>query len=322
MLVFSTSSSGYLRHRMEWKTLGPGENFLDLEPAYSELERARIVIVPAPYEYRTSFGKGTRYGPEAILAASAHVETYDEEFDRELCYELGLATLAPLKLEGLYDEAALAALEAVVEHLLQSGKFVVTLGGEHTIALAPIRAHLRHFPRLSLLQLDAHADLRHTYEGSAYSHACVMARVLEFLPPERLVQVGIRAVAREEMEVIRRAALRTLFATTLRASGPEWYTTVVESLGQEVYITLDVDVLDPAQMPATGTPEPNGLWYHELIELLRRIRQSGRRILGFDVVEFAPIPGLHHAALTTARLIYKALTLALTPCSPSSSEPK
>lgn len=298
---------------MEWVTLGPRENFLDLEPKYADLERSRIVIVPAPYEYRTSFGTGTRYGPAAILAASAHVETYDEEFDRELCYELGLATLAPLCFEGLYDEAAIAATETIVDVLLQSGKFVVTLGGEHTIALAPIRAHFRHFPRMSLLQLDAHADLRSTYEGSPYSHACVMARVLDFFPAERLVQVGIRALAQEEMALIRQRALQTVFASAIRTAATDWYTTVVESLGEEIYITLDVDVLDPSQMPATGTPEPNGLWYYELIELLRRIRQSGRRILGFDVVEFAPIAGLHHAALTTARLIYKALTLALTP---------
>ncbi|MEN3026338.1 MAG: arginase family protein, partial [Chlorobiota bacterium] len=178
-----------------------------------------------------------------------------------------------------------------------------------------IRAHFRKFLYMSLLQLDAHADLRDTYEGSPYSHACVMARVLEFLSPSQLVQVGIRAIAREEIELIRRRGLRTFFATSIRKGslGEDWYGHVVESLGPEVYVTLDVDVLDPAQMPATGTPEPNGLLYHELVELLRRVRSSGRRIIGLDVVEFAPIPGLHHAALTAARLIYKALNIAFAP---------
>ncbi|MCS7176346.1 MAG: agmatinase [Candidatus Kapabacteria bacterium] len=300
---------------MELVTLGPKENFLDLEPEHSGLQSSRIVIVPAPYEYRTSFGKGTRYGPEAILAASAHLETYDEEFDRELCYELGLATLQPIAFGGKHDAAAIAEVEAVIETLLQQGKFVVTIGGEHTIALAPIRAHFRKFPHMSLLQLDAHPDLRDTYEGSPYSHACVIARALEFLPPSQLVQVGIRAIAREEVELIRRRGLRTFFATSIRKGlfGEDWYGHVVESLGPEVYVTLDVDVLDPAQMPATGTPEPNGLLYHELVELLRRVRSSGRRIIGLDVVEFAPIPGLHHAALTAARLTYKALNIAFAP---------
>lgn len=300
---------------MELVTLGPRENFLDLEPEHSELQSSRIVIIPAPYEYRTSFGRGTRYGPEAILAASAHIETYDEEFDRELCYELGLATLRPIAFDGKHDATAIAEVEAVVDALLQQGKFVVTIGGEHTIALAPIRAHFRKFLYMSLLQLDAHADLRDTYESSPYSHACVMARVLEFLSPSQLVQVGIRAIAREEIELIRRRGLRTFFATSIRKGslGEDWYGHVVESLGPEVYVTLDVDVLDPAQMPATGTPEPNGLLYHELVELLRRVRSSGRRIIGLDVVEFAPIPGLHHAALTAARLIYKALNIAFAP---------
>lgn len=299
---------------MELTVLGPRENFLDLEPEHSELERAQIVIVPAPYEYRTSFGKGTAQGPAAILAASAHVETYDEEYDRDLCYELGLATLRPLPLDTLYDEAAIAAVEAVVEELLQRGKFVVTLGGEHTIALAPIRAHLRTFPQMSLLQLDAHADLRQTYNGSPYSHACVMARVLEFFPPERLVQVGLRAVCREEVEEIRRKGICAVFAHSIRDGLlPDWEERILQGLGAEVYVTLDVDVLDPAQMPATGTPEPNGLWYYEVIHLLRRIRQSGRRIVGFDLVEFSPIPRLHHAALTAARLLYKVLNLAFAP---------
>lgn len=298
---------------MELRLLGPQENFLDLEPEYSSLPHSHIALVPAPYEYRTSFGKGTRYGPDAILAASAHVEPYDEEFDRELCYELGIATVAPIALNGAYDEAAIAKVEVVVEHLLQQGKYVVTIGGEHTIAIAPIRAHFRHFPQMSLLQLDAHADLRSQYEGSPYSHACAMARILDFFPAERVVQVGIRALCREEMEYIRRANLRTFFASAIRRESPRtssWYDAVVDSLSEDVYITLDVDVLDPSQMPATGTPEPDGLWYHEVIHLLRRIRQSGRRIIGFDVVEFAPIPGLHHAALTVVRLIYKTLTLA------------
>jgi agmatinase len=300
-----------LGRAMELHVLGQELNFLELEPEFSTLERSQIVIVPAPYEYRTSFGRGTCRGPEAILRASAHVEMYDEEFEQELCTTAGVATLQPVALDGLYDEAAIAAVEAVVEALLQRGKFVVTLGGEHTIALAPIRAHWRRYPQMSLLQLDAHADLRQEYQGSPYSHACVMARVAEFLPPERIVQVGIRALAREEAERIRQWGIRTFFAEKLRRGlyGERWYDQVVQTLSSQVYVTLDVDVFDPAIMPATGTPEPGGLWYHEVLELFRTLIRSGRRVVGIDIVEFSPIPGLHHAEMLVARLVYKLLNI-------------
>lgn len=294
------------------KTLGPKKNFLAIEERYSSLESSRIAIVSAPYEHTVSYGGGAARGPGAIVDASAYVEFYDDEFERELCFEAGIATLKPLDFGKKVDQDALDLINRNVAALIDAGKFVVTLGGEHTISTAPILAHLDRYPAMSLLHFDAHSDLRDSYEGSQYSHASFAARVAERMNPERITQVGIRAQCREEAEFIRERGVNTLYANAIRRGvhGEYWQRTAVDSLGEEVYVTFDVDYFDPAIMPSTGTPEPDGFLYSETLDLFRTLIRSGRRIVGFDVVELAPVKGVSHPNLLTARLVYKMLNYA------------
>lgn len=288
------------------------KNFLAIDPEYSAPSTAAIAIVQAPYEHTVSYGGGTKHGPKAIIDASAYVEFYDDETDRELCFDVGIATDKPIAFGKAVNAKALAMIQKRVAHFLAKDKFVVTLGGEHTISAAPIAAHLEKYPRMSVLQFDAHSDLRQSYEGSPYSHASVMARVAEIMPPKRITQVGIRALCAEERAFIRGQRINTFFASALHtgAHGKQWAKKVVETLAKDVYITFDVDALDPSIMPSTGTPEPDGLTYHEAIEVVREVVRSGRRIVGMDIVELAPVKGVTHPDLTTARLLYKMLNLA------------
>ncbi|MCU0331404.1 MAG: agmatinase [Candidatus Kapabacteria bacterium] len=296
------------------KTLGPAKNFLAIEKEHSTLDTAAIAIVSAPYEHTVSYGGGAAKGPQAIIKASAYVEFYDDETDRELCFDVGIATMKPLSFGKRIDEDALEYLADHVRALLDAGKFVVTLGGEHTISAAPIAVHLERYPTMSVLQFDAHSDLREEYQGSPYSHACVMARVKDMMPPNHITQVGIRAQCREEAETIRKHGINTFYASGIRRGvyGPSWIDAAVATLQKDVYVTFDVDAFDPAIMPSTGTPEPEGLWYSEALAVLRAVVASGRTIVGFDVVELAPVKGQHHPDLTTARLVYKMLNLAWT----------
>ncbi len=295
--------------------LGKDKNFLAIEAEYSSFENSAIAILPIPYEATTSYGKGTKKGPKAILRASAFVEFYDDETEKELCFEKGIATLAPLSFKKMNPENAMNLIETTVASLLETGKFLVCLGGEHSVSFPIIKAFYNKFPQMSILQFDAHSDLRESYEGTPYSHASVMARVIDFFPAERLVQVGIRALCVEEASLIKEMKIKTFFASKIRRNeyGKDWIKKVIQSLGQQVYITFDVDFFDPSVMPSTGTPEPEGFYYTEAIEIIREIVRSGRQIIGFDVVELAPIKGLNHPDLTTARLIYKILNLIFYP---------
>ncbi len=291
---------------------GRNKNFLGLESEHSRIEDAAIVILPAPYEHTVSYGGGTRKGPRAILRASQYVEFFDDEFERELCFDVGIATARKVKFKDSVDKKMLRAIAGPVGELLEMGKFVVTLGGEHSISTAPILAHNEVYPRMSVLHFDAHSDLRDKYEGSKYSHACFAARVAEKIDPTRITQVGIRAQAIEEAHFIRENGVKTFYANAIRRGlhGTDWAARVAETLSEEVYITFDVDYFDPAIMPATGTPEPDGFLYSETIDIIRAIAKSGRRIVGLDVVELAPIENLVHPDLLTARLIYKILNIA------------
>ncbi|MGC8747628.1 MAG: agmatinase [Candidatus Kapaibacteriota bacterium] len=293
------------------EVLGQDKNFLAIEPKYSSFENSAIVILPIPYEATTSYGKGTKRGPKAILQASAFVEFYDDETGKELCFEKGIATLAPLSFKKFDQDKSFSLIETTVENILSAGKYLVSLGGEHTIAYPIIKAYYRKYPNMSILQFDAHSDLRMSYEDNPYSHACVMARVIEFFPAENLVQIGIRALCREEASLIKEMNIKTFFASKIKKNeyGKDWVKKVVKSLNQQVYITFDVDFFDPSIMPSTGTPEPDGFLYTDAINIIREIIRSGRQIVGFDVVELAPNNKIHHPDLTTARLIYKMLNL-------------
>jgi agmatinase len=234
---------------------------------------------------------------------------------------MGIATLKPLAFGKKSDRAALDIIEEQVDDLLEMDKFVVTIGGEHTISTAPIAAHYRMYPSMSILHFDAHSDLRESYQGSKYSHACFMARVAEFFPPKLITQVGIRALCKEEAAFIKKEGVNTFFASAIRRGlhGQNWQKSVVDTLAKDVYITFDVDAFDPSIMPATGTPEPDGLFYSETIDVSREVIASGRRIVGLDIVELAPDARTPHADLTTARLLYKILNLAMTPAPKRSS---
>lgn len=294
------------------KVHGRNKNFLGLDAEHSSYDSSKILLLPVGYEHTVSYGGGTRFGPRAIRRASRFVEFYDDEFDRELCFDVGIATARRVKLGDKVGRKMLKLVGDAVDEALESDKFVVTLGGEHTISTAPILSHFRRHPGMSVLHLDAHSDLRDSYEGSKYSHACFMARVIEEMDPARITQVGIRAQAIEEAQLIRERGVQTFYANEIRRGihGDDWLARVVETLEQEVYITFDVDALDPSIMPATGTPEPDGLLWNEAIDLIRAVAKSGRRIIGFDVVELAPIEGVTHPDILVARLVYKILNIA------------
>lgn len=292
------------------KTLDINSNFLALEDDHSNFVNSEIVILPAPYEHTVSYGGGTKFGPQAIIEASHFVEFYDDETNKEICFEQGIATLPELDYDGKIDKEALDLLYNKVKELLDHNKFVVTLGGEHTISSAPIRAHLEKYPNMSVLQLDAHSDLRDEYEDNKYSHACIMARVAEFMDPKKFTQVGIRAQCIEESQFIKEKGVNTFYASAIRTGnhGENWQKKVVDSLSDEIYVTFDVDYFDPAIMPSTGTPEPDGFLYSETLDVFREIKRQGKKIIGLDVVELAPIQNLSHPDILTARLIYKILS--------------
>lgn len=288
--------------------LGKKQNFLGIDREMSSYGSSQIVVLPVPYEHTVSYGGGTGRGPRAILDASRYVEYYDEELETELCRKVGISTLPPLNLAQSSGEKAILKIYEAVNRILADGKFVAVLGGEHTISQAPIRAHLEKYPDLSVVHVDAHADLRESYEGSRFSHACIMARVCEFMDPSRIVQAGIRALSPEEAEFIRTSGITTLYAHDIRAMG-DWIPAVLPKLTDHVYVTFDVDGLDPSIMPSTGTPEPNGLFWAETMKLLRLVGEQ-RSIVGFDVVEFAPNKTVQHPDYTAAKLTYKLMNYA------------
>lgn len=291
------------------KTVKEFENFLSIEDKHSNLQDSSIAIIQAPYEHTVSYGEGAALGPKAIIQASWQVEFYDDEFDRELCFEKGIATIEPIEFGNKIDQDALELIYQQTSDLLAMNKFVVTLGGEHTISTAPIKAHFEKFPNMSILQFDAHSDLRDSYQDSKYSHASIMARVCEFFPPEKITQVGIRAQCIEESVFIRGNHINTFYASGIRIGkyGHDWIAKLVNTLGNEIYITFDVDAFDSSIMPTTGTPEPDGISYCDALDIFREIVNQGKKIIGFDVVELAPVEGIHHTNLTCARLVYKLL---------------
>lgn len=280
-------------------------NFLGLDPEDCDPRRAAVLILPVPYEATVSFGGGTRHGPQAIIDASGTVELYDHEHDDEP-YRVGVATLEPVPLTVAGPEAALRELRRAYAAVLDRRKFVVLLGGEHSVSVPPILEHAARLRkkgrRLSVLQLDAHGDLRESWEGSRFSHACAMRRVVDEVD---LVQVGIRAIAVEERSVMRRRKVTTIFAEELERD-ESWIDRALAALGRDVYVTIDVDYFDPSLVPSTGTPEPGGGTWYPTVRLLERLFRT-RRVVAADVVELAPIPGLVAPQFLAAKLVYKLI---------------
>jgi agmatinase len=280
--------------------------FLGLDEEASDFEQARVVILPVPYESTTSYGGGTSGGPGAILEASRYIELYDQELEAEP-WEAGIATLPQLQLTGSGPGEAMAELRAAYDRVVDAGpdKLIITLGGEHSISAPPIQSWVERLggERLTVLQFDAHTDLRPEYEGTRHSHASVMHQVHEDVD---IVAVGIRALTVEEARLAKdRDNIHVFYADDIR-DGEAWMDRVLERLTGNVYITFDVDGFDPSLVPSTGTPEPGGLTWYPVLRLLRRVF-AATNVRGVDVVELAPIPGLHAPDFLVAKLIYKMI---------------
>ncbi|MGQ9573390.1 MAG: agmatinase [Dehalococcoidia bacterium] len=284
----------------------PRTTFAAIPEEYARFEGARVVILPVPYESTSSGRAGCREAPRAIIEASEEMELYDLDLECEP-YRVGIHTLAEVVPHTGDPQAMVERIEGIVGELLDGGKFVVTLGGEHTLAVGAARAHRRRIANLSVLALDAHADLRQEYLGTPYNHACVLRRLLDDGCP--VVQVGLRSATREEHELIGQRKL-PFFSPSAYRSLPGGSGDLVARLSDDVYVTVDLDVFDPSQMAAVGTPEPGGLLWDEVVALLAAVAKE-RRIVGFDVTELAPRLGPFANAQLTARLIYRLIGLAV-----------
>ncbi len=270
-----------------------------IPPEFANEEFAAAVVLPVPYDETSTWLKGADRGPEAVIAASANMELYDIETESEV-YRRGIFTAAPVE-EKRSPEAMVAAVRERVDGFLQRGKFVLTLGGEHSVSIGAIQAHAARFPQMSVLQLDAHADLREEYEGSPFNHACVMARAQEACP---VVQVGIRSMEAGERD---RLQPQNVFYAHTIVRRPDWIEAVIARLTPVCYVTIDLDVFDPALMPSTGTPEPGGLSWYEVTGLLQAVCRQ-RRVIGGDVVELCPSAHNKAPDFLAAKLIYKLLS--------------
>lgn len=276
-----------------------GKTFADLPARYSRADTAAIAVLPAPYDGTSTWIKGADRGPQAIIDASAHMELYDIETDSEV-YRRGISTEPPLDGRGSPEQMA-ARVRAEVGRLLDAGRLPAMLGGEHSVTIGAVQAAAARHAGLSVLQLDAHTDLRPEFEGSSYNHACVMARVAEVCP---FVQVGIRSMDVEEKPFL--PAGRVFFAERIQ-EGSAWLDAVLGGLSGTVYITVDLDVFDPSIMPSTGTPEPGGLGWYTVLTLLRRVCAS-KTVAAFDVVELCPSGANRGPDFLAAKLVYKILS--------------
>jgi agmatinase len=288
--------------------LPTSKNFLALARNCSSIRTSSVVVQQAPLERTSSYGTGSARGPQAIIKASRQVELFDAALGREPLASLGgIATLAPVEPARKDGRQYADALRTETAHWLEKGKFVVTLGGEHTAIVGAVQAHCEAYDDVTVLQLDAHSDLREEYEGSRWNHACAMARVLDFHP--RIVQAGIRSQALEERERAKALRIPVVYAHEIMAgpSGEEsWIKEIIGACRKRVYVTLDCDVFDPSVIPATGTPEPAGLTWAHVERLFQRLC-AVREVVGMDVCELAPIRGIHHPQFTIAKLVYRFL---------------
>lgn len=278
-------------------------NFADLPSPLTDPRRSMVKIFSIPYEATTSYRGGTKQGPEAIICASQNLELWDEELGMQPC-KVGISTFPPLKCSAAGPEIAVGQIYEYTKDILSKypDRFYIFLGGEHTITSGIVKAFLEAFPSLSVLQLDAHADLRETYEGTGYNHACVMRRLAEKVS---FLQLGTRSLSREEAKYIDQRNL-TLQSAHRVITCNKWKQLIQEKLSDSVYLTIDVDVLDPSIMPSVGTPEPGGLDWYKTLEILRYLI-GHKKVVGVDVVELSPLPGIIAPDFLVAKLIYKII---------------
>jgi len=274
-------------------------NYGDLPKQYCEESTAKVVVLPIPYDGTSTWVKGADKGPEALLEASANMELYDIESDSEI-YKIGIFTAPAIKVKKS-PEAMVEAVKAKADEYIDKGKFLVSLGGEHSVSIGVIQAHAAKFKNLSVLQIDAHTDLRSSYEGSKNNHACVMARAKELCP---IVQVGIRSM--DVGEKVNLDASRVFWAHKI-VNNNEWMDKAIDLLTENVYLTIDLDGFDPSIMPSTGTPEPGGLQWYPTLEFLKKLIER-KNLVGFDVVELCPNPKERSSDFLASKLLYKILT--------------
>lgn len=274
------------------------------EPIHSDFESSEILVLPVSYEGTVSYGTGTGKGAAAIIDASRNLELYDEETDTEV-FRLGINTLADFAPRET-PERMMNDLYEHSKNLLKTHKFLCTIGGEHSISAPIIQAHSEKFHNLSVLQIDAHADLRDEYDGTKHSHASVMARVVKDLRIPS-VQIGIRSISADEMRSLANGLPTKIFWAKDIVRNSEWVEPAVNCLTENVYLTIDIDGLDPSIMPTTGTPEPGGLDWYEVLELIKTVAEK-KRIVGMDLVEFSHVEGQSAPAFLCAKLIYKVLS--------------
>jgi agmatinase len=273
--------------------------FGDMGEELSGWDNSGIAILPVPYDRTSTWIKGADKGPLAVLEASRELELYDVETGAEVA-RTGIFTCPAMDVSRLNPEDMVEKVRDRAIELIDAKKFVVTVGGEHSVSIGPAEAHSRRFDNMCVLQLDAHADLRDSYKGSRYNHACVMARIKEICPA---VQAGVRSMSFEETKAVSRD---DIFLAHDIIDDTSWVPKVVDKLGLNVYVSVDLDVFDPSIMPSTGTPQPGGLDWYGVIALLRAVAQS-KNVVGFDVVELCPNPANKAPDMLAAKLIYKFL---------------
>jgi len=277
-------------------------SYFDLPKEYADYTTSKVAILPAGLEETTSYAKGTARAPKAIEIASAQVEFYDEVLEVET-YKIGISTLPDLNFKNLSHEQGLQQIQEKVAQIVKDRKLPVVIGGEHSITPAIIKAILNQYKSFTVLQIDAHADLREEYEGSQLSHASAMARVREMVPA---VQVGIRNLSKPEAELVKKEKLPVFFAHYIKTH-PQWIKDAIAAIKTDnVYITIDVDGFDSSIMPDTGTPEPGGLDWWDVTNLIAEISKQ-KQIIGYDFVELKPEPGHHASDFFLAKLIYRCL---------------
>ena len=283
--------------------------FLGLDVA-AGYDAARVVILPIPYEATTTYRLGCQNGPDAIMDASQQVEYYDEELDRETCRDIGIYThpaIADTRIHrSVTAEEMLQVTQETVYKLISDGKFVIALGGEHSITTGVVEAYRQAYPSdaFTVIQIDAHGDLRHEYEGSIHNHACVMRRIVDMELPT--VQIGIRSICKEEADLIKEKQL-TVFRAREIATQPDWIERAIAAIPtKKVFLTIDLDGIDPTLIPGVGTPEPGGLHWYALTTLLRRVFET-YEVIGCDVMELSPVVDSVVSQFTAAKLVYKLI---------------
>lgn len=274
-------------------------NYGGIPSKYCNLDKAEIVILPVPYDATSTWIKGADKGPEAIIDASKNMELYDIETDSEV-YKHGIFTDGPIDFNHTPEELKTVVKDKVTE-FIGKDKFVVLLGGEHSVSIGSIESHLENYKGMCVLQLDAHADLRDEYDYSRFNHACVMARAKELCP---IIQVGIRSMDISEKDILNK---KNVFFAEYINNNEGWIKEVISKLSDTVYITIDLDVFDPSIMPSTGTPEPGGLLWYDVLSLLKEVTKQ-KKVIGFDVVELCPDENNKAPDFLAAKLIYKLLS--------------